>query len=410
MKRYRRNSAFAIADFMATIVLPVFLSVAYIELAVGFFPQLPYAIILGMLALGLIYCLLKSPVRVVYRAVELLLFLPITILFAMPDPIFRSWERLCVFVVLYMVTSPMLSNQSLHKFRRVAFITFLVLSLAIGISSFFAFFMGINYMEIDTIEDFENQPGWFGGVTRQSMILGPLSGLGALFALYMFFKKRHYYWLVLLVLTVGSVLFSASRAAFLALLVGVLAYLFFVMENRKQFVRVLIAILLVGILTFPLWDFALDGLRKKQLGHKEETELFDSRSQKVECRAREFASSPLWGVGFAAIDPEFKDYYSKTGTIEPGSSWLAILSMTGIFGFYLFMRLYTRSVKNAIANRNDFQPLILSCASLLSVHMIVEGYIFAVGSPLCFFFWLMLGECYGPANHSNRRLPWPSKP
>lgn len=47
-----------------------------------------------------------------------LLYLPFTIISAMPDPVFRSWERLGLFVLLYLVASPVLQSEYIRMLRR----------------------------------------------------------------------------------------------------------------------------------------------------------------------------------------------------------------------------------------------------------------------------------------------------
>ncbi len=53
----------------------------------------------------------------------------------------------------------------------------------------------------------------------------------------------------------------------------------------------------------------------------------------------EFESSPLIGVGFDAIDLNLSSasggYDKDSGMVESGSSWLIILSMTGLIGAIL---------------------------------------------------------------------------
>ena len=78
-------------------------------------------------------------------------------------------------------------------------------------------------------------------------------------------------------------------------------------------------------------------------------------------------------------------------TIESGSSWLSVLSMTGIIGFLIIMRIYSKSVISAYKFGKD--PLLISILTLLSVNMFTEGYIFFGGSFLAFLFWITIGVC-----------------
>ena len=81
--------------------------------------------------------------------------------------------------------------------------------------------------------------------------------------------------------------------------------------------------------------------------------------------------------------------------IEPGSSYLAVLSMTGgvgtavflsALGFLLFRFAFSRRPA-------DLDREILSVVGIyLGVHGVAEGWIFGFGHPLCFLFWLWLGN------------------
>ena len=86
----------------------------------------------------------------------------------------------------------------------------------------------------------------------------------------------------------------------------------------------------------------------------------------------------------------------STGTIETGSSWLAVLSMTGIIGFIPFLIIIYKSVKRVWSKKktNIEASLYLGLIVFLSIHMLVEGYIFAGGSVVFFIAWLIISCCY----------------
>lgn len=376
--------------------LPVLLSFAYLELDLGFLQQIPFPIIAALLGLNVLVAMLQCNVRCDWLSLSLICFLPITIFLAHPLGLFRSWERCLGFILVLTFASPLIQGRVFRRYREIAFYSFLIGAAIIGVASFFCYFLNINYMvhDLELVEEYITDVGKFGGLTRQSMMLGPLSGFGALFAFYCFIRYRRWYWILFSVLSFITVLLAASRIAFVATLVGMVSLLWHFSSSRKQFFRLAGIILLSVVLLWPVWNMALSRVQQKQLYHEDDTEMFDSRTQKYTCRLQEFASSPLWGVGFSAIDPKFKDKYSSNGTIEPGSSWLAVLSMTGIIGFLLFLRSFVRSILVVFRQRDDESQLLFSCLLLFSVHMIAEGYIFAIGNPLCYFFWLILGVCF----------------
>jgi len=375
------------------IIFPVLLSVGYLELSLGFLPSLPYPILILFLLGCLAFAFLKGQMRVDKLGLAFLAAIPLTILLAEPRAIFRSWERFGVFAIVFSFASILLQNQTIRHYRKVAFLTFMMISATIGTLSFFAYYLGINYMapDIDLIDEYVENAGTFGGLTKHSMMLGPLSGLGTLTMMHLFFEKRKWYYLIPAAFCSFSVLFSASRSALLALLIGFVMLLFAHAGGWRPFMKKMSWVLLVLVVTYPLWSSTMDAVKEKHQRHADETELFDSRSSKFKCRMQEFQSSPIWGVGFSAIEPKFKDNYGDNGTIEPGSSWFGVLSMTGLIGMAFVLAMLLRAFMRVWRNRKGVYILVLAGISLLAAHMFVEGYIFASGNPLSYIFWLLVG-------------------
>lgn len=398
-------------------IFPVLLSCVYLETTLGFVPSVPTVLAVICAALCVLFAVYLGRVRVDSQCLAFLtLAIPASILFGEPQPIFRSWERYVVFAVIFAMTSPLLESECMRKYRRWAFYAYLCVAALIGSLSFVGYFFGINYMVIETevVEEYLEQVGTFGGLTCQSMLLGPIAGMGAMAMLYLYLRQRRIYWLALSIACVGSVLFSASRAAFVSLLVGILVLLYLHTGSLTRYIRLIAVVGLLLSVTYPVWNGAMYAVKEKQERHAEDVELFDSRTPKVECRVKEFISSPIYGVGFAAIEPKFKDNYSENGTIEPGSSWLAVFSMTGLIGAAFVLLLYYRAIKALLTHRKGINILVTGCLALMMVHMIVEGYIFAPGSSLCFLCWLLVGvgydAMYSPATTRQKayRAPYGS--
>ena len=122
-----------------------------------------------------------------------LLYLPFTIISAMPDPVFRSWERLGLFVLLYLVASPVLQAEYIRMLRRKMLFYIIFICVILSIGSFIGYFLGINFCTINLKEvtDYQGVAGHFSGLTKQSMYLGPISGISAIYFLDKFlFKKK----------------------------------------------------------------------------------------------------------------------------------------------------------------------------------------------------------------------------
>lgn len=348
-----------------------------------------------------ILCLLNKKAYVDKLSLAFLLLLPFSIILASPDPIFRSFERLLSFLPLYIIGSPLFRSSSFTKFRITSFNTFLIIFVLLGVGSCFCYFFGINMMTLNREESeiTYQTAGYFSGLTKQSMMLGPVGGITALLGGYKYMQCKRKIYLLILIMGYLACIYSASRGAFVASTIALLVLLYRMSVNiALYFKRLFFILILIGI-SSPIWISSTEMLQEKHNVHKDDTEIFDSRAEKFAYRLEEFISSPIYGVGFSAIDPNIGDKYSRQGVIEPGSSWLAILSMTGILGAILFVKMFVRSLKRSFSC-NKRMVLLSSILVLMSIHWIVEGYIFASGNTLCFFSWLILGMCYDK-NMSN---------
>ena len=96
--------------------------------------------------------------------------------------------------------------------------------------------------------------------------------------------------------------------------------------------------------------------------------------------------------------------------VEPGSSYLAVLAKTGATGFMsFFSALGVLLFGFASARRKaDLDRDTLSVVgTFLAVIGVAEGWILGFGAPLCFLFWLWLGNVGDFASHpfSDRAKP-----
>lgn len=328
--------------------------------------------------------------------ITLILYLALNIIVCNPHQIFMSWQRLFLFIIVLTIASPLFINRVAYLFRRYCIIWGQLLCIIISAVSFVCYFIDINLMTYEGkyLEDYEYIGGHFSGITNQSMMLGPIAGISVLSLLCDFFSfKKTKKWSLLIICT-GTLLFSASRAAIVATLIGVICALLIQRRNKKHFMRKTIVPLVVLLMLFPLWDSALNGIRQKNAS-RADSGRFESRTDKFEGRLHEFASSPIFGIGYGVIRLSRLHTLSNV-SIEPGSSWLGILSMTGIIGFVIFFLFYFKCWTIVRRNELDIQQkaFLMALLSFFAVNMIFEGYIYAGGSPLCLLVWLVLGVSY----------------
>lgn len=312
-----------------------------------------------------------------------------------PD-FFKPQMRLGLFLLMTATTASLFESQNAVNFRRYIFKYMTLGFVVLSIGSFFAFFLGINMMhglvDMSDYSSYSTNGGWFGGLTRHSMLLGPISMIASLFffTLYLENKKRIY--IALLFMCIMSAVMASSRAAILGVVAALLYSLLVLKIDVVMKQRVIALLIICGLATLPIYDIVFAGIINKEQKRKETTEVLDSRQAKFDYRIAEFKSSPLLGVGFCAIDINGDDQYSSNnGQIEPGTSHLAVLSMTGMLGMLAYLIILYQAYKNASGAYTPHSRFILLCFIAIFVHAWFEGYVFSAGGPLCFTYWLIIG-------------------
>ena len=320
-----------------------------------------------------------------------------SVLYNNPPTYFRSFQRVLVFLLVILTFSPMIATKKLLT-RRIALYDSLIIILSIyAVGSFFAYLFGINYFVWMDIEmDMENV-GHFSGLTNHSMVLGPISAISTIFMLSKSFnvsqKKTWLLFAILGLLSFCAVLMSASRGALIATIAGVLIIVYRRAKRKGKIVKYGIGSFLVLLLSFPLWGgFASAPLQKNE-ANVNRGGMMSSREGKFLVRLYEIQENFFTGVGFAAVDPELEEIDKDTGRVEPSNSWLSVFSMTGVFGFVLYVYIYfyyfyvaRKKIPNIF-----YCDLLSGLLVFFGIHMFVEGYLLFAGNLLCGMFWLTLG-------------------
>lgn len=325
-----------------------------------------------------------------------------------PPSFFRPWSRFLVYALVIMVVSPFLISVPANnlRFRLMYYILNCVVVLSIG--SFIAYFLGINLfihygnkMEITDI-------GHFSGIMNHSIALGHFAGLSAIFLLVRTLSSRGLRQVLLTVCCIccyGACLFSASRNGIISCSIASLVV--FIGFFRKRLLKgfyVLLMIVGVAASTYTVWGWAMEFVfEKNELNIELGESAFYSREKKFDARIAEFKKSPIIGIGYYAIDPDLDKVEFSTGQIEPGSSWLAIASMTGLLGFISFFIICFISLKKAWSSLDIVtSTLISSLLCFYFIHMISEGYIIAPRSIYGVFFWLIVSSAYFVGDSSKK--------
>lgn len=310
-----------------------------------------------------------------------------------PD-FFRAPFRALAFFSLAFMVGPFFVNERLVSMRRLLFVrTLLILRWVVLIS----FVLKLVAPALVT-----DRTG-FSGITVHSMVLSPLAGICLLYSLYRIYlsenRKEFYKESIYLCICFLVLLLSGSRGALAATVTAVAFFYFRLYRHRiGRLLQLSLFVLLFAVSTSAIWWPYTERLRQKTESSRKSGGTLSTRERIWQDRLDEFAAFPLFGVGFASYNLDYiqslHTINKESGTLEPGTSWLFLLSSMGIYGFLAFLLPFAYIVYILFKELDTgFNGGFLSSVMVLfSVHMLVEGYVTASGAYLCFLLWLTLSE------------------
>ena len=364
----------------------------------------------GVLIFTLLFTFFQSTIKRISMTMTILYIACILSILLNDIPtVYQPWMRFIFFVIVTIVASPFIQSDFYDKFRVTLFkYIHLLLVLVIVIS-------------IPFIVSGERGLAGFSGFTNHSMLLAPISAVTLVTLLYLLFKGKYNKIVIvsLIIVTFIALLLAASRVSLAGAIVAIIYFFYRLYSNNKRkFATIAISIIALMTLSYPLWGSYMEGIEKKnqaQITESGEINYTGSRDVMWQQRIREFKSNPLVGVGFGYAQyvtdinertgrVTFKE--TKDGNVEPGSSWLGALSMTGLLGFTALLALWFKSLKNSWeVEKKDklFGVYMGSTLVFWAVHMIAEGQIFSAGGFLFFMVWLTFGAAYSAYNVAYKR-------
>lgn len=310
-----------------------------------------------------------------------------------PD-FFKAPVRALAFFSLVFIVGPFFVNDRLISMRRLLFVRTLILLRWIILISFILKFLAPTLVT--------NRSG-FSGLTVHSMVISPLAGICVLYSLYRFYltdkRSEHYKESAWLCICFIVLLLSGSRGALAATVVSVA--FFFIRLYRHHLGKLLqmsLFVLLLAVSTSALWWPYTERLRQKTESSRKNGGTISTRERIWQDRIDEFTAFPLFGVGFSSYNLNYiqskHTINLKAGTIEPGTSWLFLLSSLGLYGFLSFLLPFVYIIyilyKELDTGLNG--GFLSSLMLLFSIHMLAEGYVTASGAYLCFLLWLSISE------------------
>ncbi len=304
-----------------------------------------------------------------------------------PLPIFRPWERLGMFALLLAGIGPLFSGKYNAEMSRRLFQNLAAVCLIIGVLSACGAVIGLNL-----------GAGQFSGLTPHSMILGPVAGIGFLYALHRTMQRYTESGIISILLLIAagacliSILLASSRSALLATGAGALFLILHLPHGRGM-------MLLLGglgcLLLLPFSGELLEGILHKMDSSREAGSIFSSRNELWEDRWQEFAKHPFFGVGFASQSIITFDHSLQSGSIEPGSSYLGCLSMIGLTGTLPLLAVLIHALRQSMQPTHF--PTLAGCVLIFfCIHMIFEGYLISAGSILCVLLWSCISAALNP--------------
>ena len=333
----------------------------------------------------------------------------LSILVNQPASYFRVWERLALFVNTLLAFSPLIACKGLQLNRIYLFDILVKIMMLFAVASFVGYFFGINFFVRNGDVLAYNEAGHFSGFANHSMVLAPISAMGGIYALTKALararEKNKLVWWSVALLCFGAVLLSASRGSLGGIVLAIVVTIYrFNLGKTGKFLRYAVIGVAIVAVSFPLWGGLTQYVIEKNESNLSQGGFIYSRETKMAARIYEIQHNFISGVGFSVIDEAVDSVDRTTGTIEPNSSWLGVFSMTGVFGFIVFLLIYVQAFKTAFTKIPDKNIATLLCGILafFLVHMIIEGYVLAGGNFLCGTYWLTLGVVYAYSSLNNK--------
>lgn len=303
------------------------------------------------------------------------------------NPIFNAYSKFIGFIFMLIFSSTLISNDYIRNHQLLFLNNYYRLSYFIVSISFLGYFFPV--LEIFNVTD---HAGGYRGVFTNSVFFGTFL---ALFMVILFYKilysKVKYKFLSILFFLISFYLLfiTGSRSAIISFLLVALFIVFKKYSLRYIFFKYWYYFFIIPSLVIFMYNKGVfDVIIRKveianDLGQNSRDSLWNNRIS-------EFIQNPIFGIGFNTVNLDISHYEFKeeSSSIEPGSSWLFILSTTGLLGFISFLfYLYKTMIPFKIGNENI---LYYSLTLFFLISMIFEGFVFSVGNILVFLFYISL--------------------
>lgn len=301
--------------------------------------------------------------------------------------------RLVIFTTILYISLPSCTLKwHLYKIKLLYCIF-----MGFGIATLVNFYAKINGINMIVQDEFSRRMGRiaeFSGFANYAMWTSCAAAMSTLYFVSMSFrdisksKITKLFHFIMILISLYITLISASRSAFfLALLCSTIII---VLQSRKKTVLVR-NICIIGITSILFAPFLIknSGAMMHKKNGLEITVENTSRDALWSQRIAEFKSSPIFGIGFAAHGVGIN---KQVGRNESGGSFISVLAQAGIVGFTIVLLIwYSATMLPYKVGRNPNMILLYGSFIFMSIHSIIEGYMFQAGWYMCLIIWLVVG-------------------
>lgn len=352
----------------------------------------------GLLILLFFMTLLKFNLKINLSIFLLIVICIVSLMLNRVDPVFNSGLRLAFFVITFTAIGLLTKTDETSE-EFINFDHLFKINTLIVILSFVSYFTYIGSLG----------RGNFNGVFNHSNALAPIAALVCVEKTLQFFKEGKKAKPLFIALIAFLIVILTGARSSLAAMVLCLTFIGFYIY-RVKFVFFGLGIFILGLITFfTLKNFNSYLIPEEHLTNRYRPRtIFEKGFDNTRFiiwgeRIDEFKAKPIFGSGFAAVNTdiipkESGSYDIKTGSIQPGSGYLGVLSMLGITGFLVFTNIVIISISKLYKKRHVFNSknylIIVSILMFVLVHSIFEGYIISSGSILFLIFWLAVSYIF----------------
>ncbi len=347
-------------------------------------------------ALSLVIILLARIYRNTRYCIPLLIFLlyyGATLFIHSDSELLVRLSRYVAFAIGILLFSPLLMSKQLTLARKYIFVTiFRTLLMMVLISFFIWIYCAIMGYEIS---DSHFYYYGFKGIFDSGMVLSPAAGVVAIISLHksLTTSSLRILWLTTTLISATTCVAAGSRIAVLGMITAFIVESVLMRNELKDIFsdfkyKIASIIVLLGLVAISPAAFKVIN-HKISIGQAHNSIIY-SRQKLWTTRIDEIRTSPLIGIGYAnestALSSENATH--KPTNIEPGSSWLSLVSYGGIIGSGIFGWFSYKMFSKISANRH--KKYVIPTIALLTfffVDGIAEGWLMFSGALLFPIFW-----------------------